>query len=314
MYEINGAYFITVNGVQQFQAANPGAGIPNGTEITAAWLNDVQGELLNFLAAATPAGIVPTANTPTQVKASTDFLYASKFNVLSAPKVIGLADRGSVFVCNPGTGTVNFPVASGFDAGFIVGLSGGADPTTIEVLDILNNGGALSGQSSFTLNKGSFILLQAQGVNWGVLSASPDLQAGAPRAQYGAAQGAAITPALNSTNPVCSIPITFPAYSPSGKFRVLVRAQSQGAVTGSTQAQNFTTTVSDGTNNLIGAPWLVASSSSSLDTWGVADTFLSSATYEPNATVTFTMSVATAGGTTGFTLNGCAMEITVEAA
>jgi hypothetical protein len=64
MYWVNGLYTITVNGVPTFQAANPGAGIPNGTEITAQWLADVQGELLNIL---TVGGVVPAQNTPTQV-------------------------------------------------------------------------------------------------------------------------------------------------------------------------------------------------------------------------------------------------------
>ncbi len=319
MYWVNGLYTVTVNGVPQFQAANPGAGIPNGTEITYEWLNDVQGELLNFVTAAVASGIAPAANTPTQVKTATDFLYASKFNVLSAPKVIGAADRGYVFVCNPGTDTVTLPIAAGFDAGFIVGLSGGLsggpNPTTVNVSDILNNGGALAGQQSFTLNSKSFVLLQAQGVNWGVLSASPDLQSGAVRAQYTATQAASITPALNSTNPVCSQVVTFPSYSPSGNFRVLIRALSQGSVTGTNQVQNFGTTVSDGTALLVGAPWLVCSGAAAgLDTWGVSDTFLSAATYNPGETITFNMTVAAAGGTTGFTINGCSMLITVEPA
>jgi hypothetical protein len=314
MYWVNGLYTVTVNGVPQFQAANPGAGVPNGTEITQAWLNDVQGELLNFLAAAAPAGIAPAANTPTQVMASTDFLYASKFNVLSAVKVISAADRGTIFVCNPGTTSVTFPVASDFDAGFIVGLSGGSAPTSVQVSDILNNGGALQGQKSFTLNAGSFVLLQAQGVNWGVLSASPDLQSGAVRAQYTATQGASITPALNSSNPVCSQAVTFPSYSPSGKFRVLIRALSQGAVTGTAQSQNFTTSIGDGTATLTGAPWLITATTTGADTWGASDTFLSDVTYAPNQTVTFNMAVATGGGTTGFTINGCSMIITVEPA
>lgn len=64
MYWVNGLYTITVNGVPTFQAANPGAGIPNGTEITAQWLADVQGEFLNIL---TLGGVAPAQNTPTQV-------------------------------------------------------------------------------------------------------------------------------------------------------------------------------------------------------------------------------------------------------
>lgn len=67
MYWVDGLYTITVNGVPTFQGANPGAGIPFGTQITAQWLDDVQGELLAFL---TKAGIAPAQNTPDQALAS----------------------------------------------------------------------------------------------------------------------------------------------------------------------------------------------------------------------------------------------------
>jgi hypothetical protein len=64
MYWVNGLYPITVNGIPTFQPANPSGGIPQGTQITPAWLADVQGELLNV---AQSTGIAPAVSTPTQV-------------------------------------------------------------------------------------------------------------------------------------------------------------------------------------------------------------------------------------------------------
>ena len=72
MFNINGLYTNLVAGVQQFLGANPAGGRANGTQVTDAWLNDVQGELLNILAG---AGIVPAADTPTQVLASLALLF-----------------------------------------------------------------------------------------------------------------------------------------------------------------------------------------------------------------------------------------------
>lgn len=73
MYWVNGLYTINVNGVPTFQAANPQAGIPNGTEITAQWLADVQGELLAW---PDRAGIAPAPNTPNQVLASAIAMFS----------------------------------------------------------------------------------------------------------------------------------------------------------------------------------------------------------------------------------------------
>lgn len=64
MFPVNGLYTVLINGLNGFQAANPGAGIPNGTEITAPFLNDVEFELLNVLI---KAGVAPAQNTPNQV-------------------------------------------------------------------------------------------------------------------------------------------------------------------------------------------------------------------------------------------------------
>lgn len=78
MYWIDGQYTITVNGVPQFQAANPAGGVANGTEITAAWLNDVQGELLNVV---TQGGLTPAESTPTQVATAIQALIKAQTGV-----------------------------------------------------------------------------------------------------------------------------------------------------------------------------------------------------------------------------------------
>ncbi|OZB40859.1 MAG: hypothetical protein B7X48_03270 [Acidiphilium sp. 34-60-192] len=147
-----------------------------------------------------------------------------------------------------------------------------------------------------------------------MISASPDLQAGSARPQYIATQAGSITPALGSKNAICSQVITFPNYSPSGAFRVLIRTLAQGDSSGTGQNQNFTSIVFDGTNTLTGAPWLIAAVNNGVNTWGTSDTFLSSATYAPGATVTFAYSINAAGGSTDFTITGSSMIITVEPA
>ncbi|WP_297492482.1 hypothetical protein [Acidocella sp.] len=244
MYQVNGLYTITVNGVQQFQSANPGAGIANGTQVTTAWLNDVQGELLNFLSA---AQIVGQPNTPNQVKASTDFLYGFKFGILSANKAVTSADRGTVFICNAGCSTVTVPVASGFDAGFFFGLQGGAGaPTTVNVLDQINDGDVLAGDTSFTLNNTSFVLLQAQGTNWGVLSCSPDLA--------GEQALITLTPAASDTvTPTALLTLVSPNFTANGVVTIApaaggdrVRVNSQVGFTVTVELSSGTMTLPDG--------------------------------------------------------------------
>jgi hypothetical protein len=110
------------------------------------------------------------------VKAATDFLYGFKYGILTANKVVAAADRGTIFTCNTGCSTVTLPAASGFDTGFVVGFGGGGGaPTTINVSIQVNDGEALSGESSFVLAFTSSVLLQAQGVNWGVIASTPDV-------------------------------------------------------------------------------------------------------------------------------------------
>lgn len=110
MYWVNGSNTVTVNGVPTFQAANPGAGIPNGTEITAEWLADVQGELLNLLST---AGVVPAQNTPTQVLQALRALFAPIAGMVIITGTGGnlTPAQSSAFVLAAftGNGSINLP-------------------------------------------------------------------------------------------------------------------------------------------------------------------------------------------------------------
>ncbi len=94
MYWVNGLYTVTVNGVEQFQPANPAAGVPNGTQITADWLNDVQTEILNVVIA---GGKTPVPNTPNQMLAAIKSLIASAVAaIVGAPYDIGGGAGGTL--------------------------------------------------------------------------------------------------------------------------------------------------------------------------------------------------------------------------
>ncbi len=64
MYWTDGAYSVTVNGVPQFQDANPALNIPVGTYWTAAWANNVTNEMINLVQA---SGQTPDASDQTQI-------------------------------------------------------------------------------------------------------------------------------------------------------------------------------------------------------------------------------------------------------
>lgn len=112
MYWTLGLYSITVNGIPQFQAANPAAGARTGTSFTAAWFNDVQGELLNILAA---AGVAPAQNTPTQV-------------LESVTRLTGVPRRSQRFTSNGNFTGPNF-VTTGFVT--IAGGGGGGGGSSV---------------------------------------------------------------------------------------------------------------------------------------------------------------------------------------
>jgi len=84
---------LTVNGVPQFQAANPAAGVPAGTSFTAQWFNDVQGEPLNIVLA---AGITPVPNTPTQVLQGLRRIFGGNVTIIDQATTLTLDQMGFI--------------------------------------------------------------------------------------------------------------------------------------------------------------------------------------------------------------------------
>ena len=193
-------------------------------------------------------------------------------------------------------------------------------------LPILQGGVALSGgeiqadwaYGGFILS-GSFHLLEsgAGPVNIGEGTAASHAVSIAQfpmRPFHSASQSGIITAPSNSASyTIESVALTFPSASKSGAFRANVRLVGQGTSTAESVRQNFQNVLSDGTNNYIGNASLVTALAIG-DTWGTADTILTSGTYTPGATVTFTHEIRTGGGGSNFTIQNSFMEVIVEEA
>jgi hypothetical protein len=184
MYWVNGLYPLVVNGVNQFQPPNPAGGVPNGTQITSAWLNDVQTELLNVL---NGAGIAPEVNTPTQVLASICLLRG--FNNLL------LITAGQNFTIPAGVNKIRVMAVGGGGAGgpcdttgpnqCSVGAGGNAGSYVTEIFNVvpgqsyyatIGAGGTPNGGSGGTGGSTSFgSLLTATGGKGGPSSGSPQV-------------------------------------------------------------------------------------------------------------------------------------------
>jgi hypothetical protein len=170
-----------IAGIRQWVNKNLLAGVP-GTQVDQVFMNDLQEELVHaFIESSYVAGAtteqVPTAGVQNQVKAATDFFYGYKVKPMSAGHTIQVYDRGTVFECNAGCNNINVPAATttGFDQGFIFGVMGNQNTTSINLTSALNDGGALQGVSEFSIGVGDFVIFQAQGVNWGIIAASSGL-------------------------------------------------------------------------------------------------------------------------------------------
>ena len=134
------------------------------------------------------------------------------------------------------------------------------------------------------------------------------------RPYYVVAQSGTISaPANSTTYTIESLTIVFAAASKSGAFRANVRLVGEGTATAADVRQNFQNVLNDGTNSYIGNASLVAALAVG-DTWGTSDTILTSGTYSPGSTVTFTHEIRTGGGGSDFTIQNSFMEIIVEEA
>jgi hypothetical protein len=177
MDRINSFGAVVVGGIRQWVNKNLAAGVP-GTQTDATYETDLQEELIHgFIEKSYVGGVlqVPTAGVQNQVKLATDFFYGFKIQGISANHAVTVADRGTIFQCDAGCSFVSLPSALDFDAGFVVGFEGNFNTTQCNFPTALNNGGALQGVSEFSFGVGDFFLLQAQGENWGLLSASSGL-------------------------------------------------------------------------------------------------------------------------------------------
>jgi hypothetical protein len=197
-------------------------------------------------------------------------------------------------------GLSNLPVLQGG-----IALSGG------EVQADWSYGGVILSGSFHLLASGAGSVNVASGT---ALSHAVNLSQFPARLFYSASQAGIInTPANSTTYTIENITITFPTASKSGAFRASVRLVGEGTATAASVRQNFQNILSDGTRNYIGNASLVTALAVG-DTWGTADTILTSGTYPPGAEVTFTHQIRTGGGGADFTIQNSFMEIFVEEA
>ena len=185
MYMTNGQNSVAVNGVNEFQAANPAAGVPNGTELTYNWFNDVQGELLNVLAA---AGVPQAQNTPTQVLEAIKRLFGGNRLLVTASGTLS-ADNAGLVVINAAAGpvTMTLPAAAGAGGAPLKFIFIRTDTSTnaVTVQDAGSDTDAPGDATSEPVLAGSPLWIESDGVSvWDVILQSEALafQALAPTA------------------------------------------------------------------------------------------------------------------------------------
>lgn len=163
-----------------------------------------------------------------------------------------------------------------------------------------------NGTTGVSLAPGQMVDATSDNASW-ILSAI-----GTPSPHYTASQSGSISVAPSTNYTIASVSVAFPSFSKTGALRIRGRIIAQGAMTGSgTYRQNFLSSLSDGSTTFFtGANWLVTSDYTG-DDWSVSDYFESSVSYAPGSTVTFTMSIQTAGGNNSFTIIGSFFELFV---
>jgi hypothetical protein len=164
---INGLYTLVAGAINKFQAANPAAGIPNGTQITADWLNDVQGENLNTMSA---AGISPAYNTPTQVLQALKRIFGGNRTLISAAGTTVLtADNAGLVVVNAAGGNMvlNLPLnssAGGAPLEFVF-IRIDTSSNTVTVVDAGSDTDAPGGGTSLPVIAGTPLWLHGDGAS-----------------------------------------------------------------------------------------------------------------------------------------------------
>ncbi len=190
-------------------------------------------------------------------------------------------------------------------------LQGGVTLSGGEIQADWSYGGVILSGSFHLMESGSGSVNVAAGT---ALSHAVNVSQFPVRPFYDVSQSGIISAPSNSTTyTIESLLVRFPAASKSGAFRANVRLVGEGTATAANVRQNFQNILIGGTNNYIGNASLVTALAVG-DTWGTADTILTSGTYAPGSAVTFVHQIRTGGGGSDFTIQSSFMEIIVEEA
>jgi len=287
MYWTDGAYSVTVNGVPQFQDANPALNIPVGTYWTARWANNVTNELINLVEG---AGLTPSETDQTQVLQAirkVGFVGGSAGYSSSATLTVAHANA-IVFFIGASAATFTLPAANAaaaYSAPIVISNQGTASltiaPASGDAADLLTDV-LLPGQVCAVINDG--------GAAWHYLWNEAKPHQGE---LYQQTVAQSTTTANNSTYTLVTQSVTFPSYSETDGFVVDGHGWLIGGATAAMQ-QNFLLHLSDGTTTEDGTNWLIFTNASL--SCGVESSFVMPTVYAPGTTVTFTLAVAVAGG------------------
>jgi hypothetical protein len=284
-------YIVTVNNGDTATNNSQISLAPNAPFISSAGqlLEVVQSGSINYASAGGSANLITLSLTP----ALTVYQDGTWINF----KAVGTNSAAAFISIN---GLANLPILQGG-----VALSGG------EIQADWAYGGVILSGSFHLLVSGAGSINVASGT---ALSHAVNISQFPKRLFYSVSQAGIInTPANSTTYPIETITITLPNASKSGAFRANVRLVGEGTATAGSVRQNFQNILSDGTNSYIGNASLVTALAVG-DTWGTADTILTSGTYSPGSEVTFTHQIRTGGGGSDFTVQNSFMEILIEEA
>ena len=249
----------------------------------------IQGGSINYARAGGSANLITLSLTP-ELTSYQDGIWVNF-------KAVG-TNTAAVFISI--NGLSNLPVLQGG-----IALSGG------EIQAEWSYGGLILSGSFHLMASGAGSMNIASGT---ALSHAVNISQFPARLFYSVAQAGIINaPANSTTYTIEKLTITFPNASKSGAFRANVRLVGEGTATAASVRQNFQNILGDGTQSYVGNASLVTALAVG-DTWGTADTILTSGTYSPGSEVTFTHQIRTGGGGSDFTIQNSFMEIVIEEA
>jgi hypothetical protein len=273
------------------------------------WFNLVQEELVSAIAG---AGVALDRTKVNQALLAVKRLAGGNVTTVVAGTTTLTADNAGLVLVNASAGavTIDLPAVAGA-SGIPLRFRLIRTDSTANAVTIAPNGAdtfasqAWQTVSAPSLSLGTPLELIGDGASHWLTAVAAQMT------RYTAAQSGSITPANDTVYDVSSVAITFPAVSKTGAFRVMARLIAQGSSLLSTAFQNFQNILFDGTLGFGGAEWYQNFGSAS-QTWGTSDFLVTSQTYAPGATVTFTQRVGVSGGTVnGFSISGANMELYV---